>query len=820
VYVPDAVMAGEAQASAAQFNPAQLGLLAAPQLQLAAAFWGEKTPLPGRGAGLFMGAPVLAGSALGLGLSRVDDSPAVGVQLHTTLQLAYALRLGRSAAVGVTYAHVWGSSFAGTNTFDLGLSYRLGRYLAVGFAVSDVNQPGPSGPISALQPQVLPRLWAAELAGRPLGTDRLELGIGAAHANDDHWDNIASWARLGAIPVDGIRLYATGEMLPGGIGPSSMFGTVHRFSVGVTLYLDHLATTVGGYAAPAQDDAGAGGALLLQVDGARRRSLGYENVVTRVTLAGIDDDRAFLGVVWRLRALAADPSVMGVLLKVEDLDLGLARIEELRELVAALRARGKRVYAYSTFPSTRVYYLAAACDGIAVHPAGELTLTGMSQTVTFYKTAMDRLGVNVDLVRIAEFKGAMEPFVVTQNTAPVRENKNQLLDDVFGRVVAAIVAGRSTAGRSLDEARVRALIDRGLFTPFEAQLAGLIDAVKDEGDLEDWLRQVMARPSLVLRDPDTSPDHPTAWPARRLAVILVDGNIVDGGSRDLPFDLGSFAGSNNLVAALARSARDPSVRAVVLRVNSPGGSAFASDQIARAVAEVRRAGKPVIVSMGDAAASGGYYISAPADLIYAEPSTISGSIGIFAYKADVQKLMGMVGVDTESYRRGLHSDFYSPYRRWTEEEIQLAGEKIRHFYGLFLNVVAEGRRSRGLTVARVDQIGRGHVWTGAQALGLGLVDRMGGVSAAIDEAARRAGLPLDQNGRPEIVVYPEPSSNLLLKAAGLADEAHADDANKAKALGPALLRAGAGPLVRLLAPLLVSGPTGIQASLPYDIDIR
>ena len=249
-----------------------------------------------------------------------------------------------------------------------------------------------------------------------------------------------------------------------------------------------------------------------------------------------------------------------------------------------------------------------------MHPAGELALTGLSQSVTFYKRAMDRLGVHVDLVRIGSYKGAMEPFVMNEQSPDVRANKTRLLDDVFNRITAVDRAPTAPAsGKKMDVAEVRALIDRGLFTPPQAQAAGLVDGVADQGQLEMVIARALGRPDVGITDLDTAPIAPGAWPGRRVGVVLVDGTIVDGPSQELPFGIGGVAGSDTLVAALEECRTDSTVGAVVLRVNSPGGSAFASDVIARAIVQLRAAGKPVVVSMGDLAASGGYYISAPAD---------------------------------------------------------------------------------------------------------------------------------------------------------------------------------------------------------------
>jgi protease-4 len=828
-YITDAVRAGDADATAVELNPGALGFLPAAGLELVGADSSDPAVVPRRGAGGYLGVPIFFRSALGLGFSHVVAGP--GIDAHTTLRLAYALHFLRNASLGVAWAHVWQGNFAGTDTFDFGLSARLGRFLALGVTLQDVGAPHP---IAFGAP--LPRLWIAELAVRPLGTNRLEVALGAAHADGDAWDRIVPRARLSARVVDGLRVYGEGESVPRGTALAFSSGSDTRLDFGVAIDFDHLGGALGvPIYAPGAGSGGVGIAGRLHLDAQRRPALASPAYVARVRLEKIDDDRAFFQVVRRLRALAVDPAAVGVLLKIEDLPLGYGRIEELRDLVALLRARGKRTFAYLTFPATRDYYLAAACDVVIVHPAGELMVNGIAQNVTFYKGTMDRLGVNLELVRIGKYKGAMEPFIMTENSPDVRDNKNQLLDDVSGRVVVAIAQDRTRAGHPIDVSAVRALIDRGVFAPGEAVLAGLADAIAAEGDLEPLVARTFGRPGLRLRDPDRSPMQADAWPGRRVAVLFVDGTITDGPNVDLPFGLGDLAGSETLVAALEQCRRDSTIGAVVLRVNSPGGSAFASDVVAREVKSLRAAGKPVVVSMGDLAASGGYYIAAPADVIYAEPSTLSGSIGVFGYKVDAQKLLGTVGINVETYRRGAHADFLSPYRPWTADERALAEQNIRHLYQLFINTVAEGRAWRGLTVARVDELGQGHVWTGALAQSVGLVDRMGGLSTAIDEAARRARVPLGRDQLPDLALLPVQNRGLLHRLAGVASavqnastDADGEDLGQDEETpatvtpSPASFLTGdARAALRLLAPLLVKGTSaGFQARLPFDIELR
>jgi protease-4 len=320
---------------------------------------------------------------------------------------------------------------------------------------------------------------------------------------------------------------------------------------------------------------------------------------------------------------------------------------------------------------------------------------------------------------------------------------------------------------------------------------------------------------LPVRDADLTPFARPWWKPGRVAVIMIDGAITDGAGPTSPLPQDGISWSDAVIGALADVRGDSSIKAVVLRVNSPGGSAYASDRMAREVARLRKAGKPVVVSMGDVAASGGYYVAAPGEVVYADPSTVTGSIGIFSYKIDVKELMDKVGLGQETSKRGERADQNSLYRPWTDGEREAARERITGMYGLFLDTVARGRSSRGITRERANELGRGRVYTGAEALGLGLVDRMGGLDVAIDDAAARAGVSLGRGGLPELVVLPRKPASGLRALIGI-EAGAAGSANVAVEAVARLAR----PAVRLLLPLLVEGGSGVQARLPYDIDIR
>ncbi|MES1204508.1 MAG: signal peptide peptidase SppA [Pseudomonadota bacterium] len=832
VFLPGAARAGDADATAVELNPGQLGTLRAGALALVGNLWRAEAAMPGRGGALFFAAPVWGGSGGGLGVGLQGIAGGGGAApAHTKFQLAYGVG-GRTAGIGASWGHLFGGGVGGTDTFDVGAAWRPASRVAFGFVVEDVARPR-----LAAASDRLPRRWVGELALRPFATDRMEIGAAATHLGGDSWSALVSRFRLAARLGGGWRVMTDLELAPrraGALLAGTDFGWDWRATAGIVMDFEHTRLILA--ARRAFTPAGAGGenwgaSLVVHTSTERHPAAISGGYVARFTLEDVDTDREFLTLALRLRAVASDAGVAAVFLKVDEVELGLGRLEELRDLIGEIQRHGKRVIAYLTQPSMKDLYLASACDKVVMHPAGELTFAGMAQSVTFYKGAMDRLGVSVDLVRIAEYKGAMEPYVMTGQSAAVRQNRNDLLDDLYARVLAGIASGRTAArkaasqsardDRPLDGARLAQLVAVGSFTPAEARDAGLIDAVHDDHVVKDYVREYLGQGQLDIRDPDTAPVRPIRWVRPRVAVVLLDGTISDGSSQGLPLALGGVAGADTLVAALDECQRDRSVRAVVLRVNSPGGSAFSSDVIARAVARLRAAGKPVVASMGDVAASGGYYVSAPTDVIFAEPSTTTGSIGIFGFKIDVSRLLALLSINVEVIRRGAHADQQSPYRPWTTDERAMAERKIRHLYDLFIGTVAQGRKSRGFTPARVDEVGRGHVWTGAQAQRLGLVDEVGGVTAAIDRAALLGGVPRLSDEEPDLEVLPRPSENILQTLVGLAST---DDALAPESSAVDLRRRHLTPPLRaalkLAAPYLFGPGEGVEARLPFDLDLR
>jgi protease IV len=866
VLIPGGEMAGDPDATSVELNPGQLGILDQASTALVANAWANGIAREGRGAGLFYATPIslLRGFYLGAGLQWLHPSVPGQPSDYGKLSLAGAVRVGRSLGVGLLWERRLGSRYAGLDGLGIGLGWRPLPRLAVGLVGRDLLRPR-AEPGAA----PLPREVDGEVAVRPFGTGRLEIAGGlrlqeGGDASSPNYTRFSPHGRLSVGLMRGLTLFAELDSprvrlaVPDPAGTGRPL-TAYRGLVGLSANLDRLVVSGAGLAQGQGDSEGAaspgsgpGASVMVQSFVNRKPPLIASRYVAKVKLGGLESDRSFMEMVVALRRLGDDPTVGALLLEIGGLSLGNGRLEELRQVLEGI-GRVKPLFAWLASPSTGEYYLASACHVVAIHPAGDLFLGGLSSTVTFFKNALDQLGVAVELVRIAEYKGAMEPFVFSGQSQPVRDNRNAMLDDLFARIKSGITRARARNG--VDQNRIASLFDRGLFSAAEAKDLGLVDELADERQMDKVIQRRLGR-RISVRDADYGRRDIGRWRPRRVAVVLIDGAITDGRPQGIPSPIqGAVAWADPILDALSAARSDPSVGAVVLRVNSPGGSAFASDRIAREVARLREARKPVVVSMGDTAASGGYYVAAPGDIIYASPSVVTGSIGIYAFKLDVAALVGKVGITTETTIRGGRADLYSMYRPWRADEREAVNGRIRTHYQQFLKTVAGGRKQQGIDEKRADDLGRGRIYTGAQAKQLGLVDRLGGVAVALEEAARRGRVPLSAGGLPEMVLLPnaavDPLETLLalrrlVQADGTqpgtdtttvgsgdqtvtaslpappttaADIATAAGVLAAPAAATFIARHGRAA-ARLLLPILLGDPTALQARMPYDLEIR
>ena len=455
--------------------------------------------------------------------------------------------------------------------------------------------------------------------------------------------------------------------------------------------------------------------------------------------------------------LGADRRVVGVIFRLRGLQAGPASLYALRRLITELHERGKHTVAWLSSADTWEYYLATACEEIIMAPPGRLRALGLRTEALFLKDTLAMAGIKADLESIAEYKVTPDMFRRSSMTEPHRQMLEAILDSVFDHFITAV-----SQQRNLTRERVRELIDEMPMTPEAAQEAGLIDAVLYEDELAARLskgerleegsgngREAGGNKQAVLVPLDRAARwlrRPLTWTtSERIGVISVQGMIVPGKSRRMPtpspLPIQGQAGAETLTAALRQAETDPRIVAVILHVDSPGGSSLASDLIWRQIRRLRER-KPVVALMGDQAASGGYYVSAPAHRIVARPTTLTGSIGIWGGKFIMGDLYDRLAIGHRELQRGAQADLYSELRPFNERERDRIREELASAYGHFKEVVAEGR---GMSIERVEEIGRGRVWTGERAVEIGLVDELGDFETALAAAKELAKLDLEKD---------------------------------------------------------------------------
>jgi len=466
-------------------------------------------------------------------------------------------------------------------------------------------------------------------------------------------------------------------------------------------------------------------------------------------LPGVEAEES-LADLWRaLSAARSDESVAALALHVRDARFGLAKAQELRRQIERFAAAGKPVECY--FESTGEgsngtleYYVASACSSISLAPAGEVALLGLYFDATFLRGSLDKLKIEPSFLTAGEFKSAAEVFTEERHSPAARTALDAVLDGYFAEILAGIATGRDLPVDS-----VRELFDRGPLSADEALAAGLVDqiAYPDEFDARlDALGDDLRRRNLVDYGRRVAGGRARG---DRVAVLFAQGTIVRGGSGVDSWTDETFLGSDDLAETLEELADDDRVKAVVLRVDSPGGSALASDLILRRVELLARA-KPVVVSMSDVAASGGYYIAARAHQIVAEAGTLTGSIGVVSGKLATERFQReLLGATHDPLQRGAHAGLYSSLRPFDDAELALMRRRIDATYARFLDHVAAGRDMPRDAVAEVAE---GRVWTGSDALAVGLVDRLGGLDEALDAAREAAGL---EAGQGSVELLPE-----------------------------------------------------------------
>ncbi|HVF21593.1 MAG TPA: signal peptide peptidase SppA [Pyrinomonadaceae bacterium] len=467
-------------------------------------------------------------------------------------------------------------------------------------------------------------------------------------------------------------------------------------------------------------------------------------------------DQSLTGLIMQFKKAKVDNRIKAVLLDINMSGVGWGKAEEIRDAIADFRSSGKPVYAFVEFGLNKEYYIATACDKIIVPPPGVLFVNGLAADVMFFRGSLDKLGIYPDIYQIGKYKSAGDMFTQKEMTDAHREYVNELLDDLYNRFINTIAQSRK---KSPDE--VRTIIDNAPYNAIKAREIGLIDDAMYRDDLEKQIKKQLGYKDSDTFAPVRSADYRDVSPeslglnkGERLAVIYASGEINSGSSQNSPSGDQSI-GSDTVAKALNDAAADNTIKAIVLRVDSPGGSGLASDVIWHAV-EAANAKKPVVVSMSDVAASGGYYISASASKILAQPSTITGSIGVVAGKPVLRGFYDWLGISNEYVLRGKTAGMFRETEKFSDEERVKFEEWVKTtYYQDFVPKVAKGRKQ---DPQFIDSVGQGRVWTGAQAKDRHLVDEFGGLDRAIDVAKQLAKIPADKGV--ERVIFPYPTTFL------------------------------------------------------------
>lgn len=541
--------------------------------------------------------------------------------------------------------------------------------------------------------------------------------------------------------------------------------------------------------------------------------------ILQKALSGVDENRMTLrSVVDTVEKAQRDPRIVGIYLDATRSQAsgsaGYASLKEIRQALLRFRESGKKITAYGVDWGEKEYYLSSVADKIVLNPLGAVEVNGLSSQPMFLAGALQKYGIGVQVVRVGKFKGAVEPFILNKLSPENREQTQKLLDDVWGEWRTAV-----GGSRKIDAGKLQAIADnKALLEAKEAKTSGLVDQVAYLDQVVTDLKKLTAsgREDKTFRQINLSsyaqvPNKSSGAEQKsknKIAVVYAEGEIVDGKG-----DSGEVGG-DRFAKIFNKLRQDNNVKAVILRINSPGGSATAAEVMQREVRLTREV-KPVVVSMGDVAASGGYWIASDSNRIFAEPNTITGSIGVFGLLFNGQKLANDNGITWDSVKTARFADSQTVSRPKSPEELALYQRSVNRIYSLFLNKVAQGRK---LPEAKVAEIAQGRVWSGVAAKQIGLVDEIGGLNSAIAYTAKQAKLGNDW----QVQEYPQVSSfeeRFFSRATEEAQAALGINKSQAKLSNPLFTE-----LQKLQEEMTIlqkmNDPQGIYARLPFNLKLE
>jgi protease-4 len=791
VIAPGRSVAANDESSTIATNPANLGYLPSSELRWTWVRTGDGSPDPSRGHAfdLALELPAHFGAGLRFDFARpnqvafpFDGMVVPGAALfprnYTWATFALGFAPGPGFAIGASVAHASSSnpSLDGLWSWNAAATFRPSPYFALAVVGRDLNEP--NAPFYTLDRNV-----DIAIAIRPTGRRAFEIGL-----EDHYYDGTGEWlprATLGFdVPYVG---RVRGEVMTSDptLGGKLYYTATAGLEIGIgTETIEGGAVFGSGVQSPGASN-GAGFYMGASISGYRSPGIPEPAYALKIRIDETPGVRRHVQLLRQLWAAAANPEIKAIafMLKAEPAD-SLAHAEELGDAIRYLRANGKKVVCHLEDAAGRSLYVCSQADRIVINPAGVIRFAGLKTQYMYYASLLSKIGVRAQFVRIGAHKSAPEAFMRDSATPVANADHIDMLYE-YNDVFTSDIGG----GRRLTRAQLDETFAHGPFVAKEAIQARLVDAESFDDELDKVVSEVVGR-HIALRDEPRPRRVPSRFGTRNgIALIYVEGDMVDGKSRDVPLLGNRLVGSYTIAKALREAREDPHIGAVVMRIESPGGSSLAADVMWReAVLTAKK--KPLIVSMGSYAASGGYYIATAGKTIYANPLTVTGSIGIFYGKAEVSELFKKIGITVETYETTPRADGESIYRPYTEDEIRELEKKVRQLYDVFVDRVAEGRK---MSREAVDAVGQGRVWTGRQAAARHLVDHLGGIREALEQARCLAGLPDDA----PITELPIPESSLLdlaLKLAGASE-------NQASALG--ILPSQLGDVARAMAPFAV-----------------
>jgi len=625
--------------------------------------------------------------------------------------------------------------YHGLKSWNAGFLIRPFSFISLGGIAKDLNRP-------VFRDVKTNISFELGLALRPLG-DRVTFSIDGMMGEKERVKDARTRYQVSVEPLDGL-------LLAGDID--------NKGNYGINLRVNFPFSGLGSYNTADKDRIYQKGVAYWNFTSERYRTFWQrkDNFLELKLSGDIDEEKSFslfggrkvtlLDIIQDIEKAKKDERVKGMIVRLDGLDAGLAKIQELREAFLDFRQSGKKVIFFMEQGGNKEYYLASSGDRIVMLPTGYLSLTGISAEVTFIKHTLEKLGIEADLVHVGDYKSASDLLTRDSMSQAHREMENWLLDDLYEQMTKEIASQRGLSQQDL-----KSKIDQGPFTAREAKEQGLVDDIAFYDQLDEIVKSLTGKKphKIGFRKYAQEEDYKYTWEIpQRIAVIFATG-LINSGESGNNFFLGKMMGSETIARAIKRAREDWTIKAIVFRIDSPGGSGMASDVVWREIM-LCKGKKPFIVSMSDVAASGGYFIACPGDTIIADPGTITGSIGVVSGKFNLSGLYKKIGFSTQILKRGEHSDFYTTFRGFTEEEKNIVKRQTMEFYNDFVNKVADGRNK---SFEDIDKIARGRVWTGNQAKANGLVDELGGLKQAIEIARMKAGIK--EKSLVEIVTLPK-----------------------------------------------------------------